>query len=174
MTWRIFLNSWQDVLRKPVAMPFKEQIARKWIPVVQCFPTSRSQSSPGWPFPKQLSLCPSCLCNVWNSQREGGVLEATMSPLWLWSGFCCQEIPLFRDLLSASSNPHPHPPVHDFKALWKWKVALLHKKIGGDKVINTYFVRESIGAPSLNIHLACWKGNLFQKHWAELTNSLCM
>lgn len=28
--------------------------------------------------------------------------------------------------------------------------------------------------PSLNIHLACWKGNLFQKHWTELTNSLCM
>ena len=154
-----FLEQLTGCLKEPVAMCLKEQIPRTCTVVVLRFASNKSQSLPGWSFPEQLSPWPSPLYHAWNSQRKGGALQTTMSPLLPWSGgFYCQEIPLFRDFIvrilePALSQPqlHPHPlPANEFKALWKWKVALLHKKkIGGDKVINTYFVRESIRATIL-------------------------
>lgn len=152
--------------------------------VVQRFASNKSQSLPGWSFPEQLSPWPSPLHHAWNSQRKGGALQTTMSPLLPWSGgFYCQEIPLFRDFIVCILEPalpqpqlHPHPlPANEFKALWKWKVALLHKKRSGEiKWLTLILFGNPSELPSLNTRLACWKGNLFQKHWTELTNSLCM
>lgn len=139
---------------KPKATHAKEQIPRRSGPVV-----SQEVSCLVYLLDPSQALVtvtlPSLLCLEFAEER--GARRQQQCPLsGSDQGFIVRKSPLSGTSLSASSNrpsaPHPGPsPEDDFKALWKWKVALLHKKkkIGGDKVINTYFVQESIWASIL-------------------------
>lgn len=157
-------------------MHLKEQIPRSV--VVQCFP----KSCLAYLLDPSQALWPSPLYYAWNSQRKGECWRQQQCPLsGSDQGFIVRKSPLSGTSLSAPSNrpsaPHPGPPPEDdFKALWKWKVALLHKKkrLGEIKWLTLILFRNPSELASLSTPLPCWKGNLFQKHWVELTNSLCM
>lgn len=160
----------------------KEQILRTCTVAVQHFPSNKLQSLPGWSFPEQSSPWPFPLYHAWNSQREGGSAADNNVPSWALIRVLLSGNPPFQGLhclhpLTSpplNRSPIPYQPT-DFKALWKWKVALLHKeRLGEIKWLTLILFRNPSEPPSLNTHLACWKGNLFQKHWTELTNSLCM
>lgn len=143
-------------LKEPVAMHLKEQIPRTCIVVVQHFPSNKSQSLPGWSFPKQLSPWPSPLHHAWNSQRKGERCRQQCPLSGSDQGFIVRKSPFSGTSLFASSNqpsPTPSPLAltsQRFQGFIEMKsCSSSQKKIGGDKVINTYFVRKSIRATIL-------------------------
>lgn len=111
--------------------------------------------------------------------KERGVLKQQCPLSGSDQGFIVRKSPFPGPSLSASSNrpsPSPIPCQPTISRLYGNEKLLFFtkKRLGEIKWLTLILFRNPSELPSLNTHLACGKGNLFQKHWTELTNSLCM
>lgn len=163
---KCFWNNGQDVLNKPqAAVHFKERIPRNCPIVIQHF-LNKQFAQPTWyrSFPgRQSSLSPSPpqpLGLEFPKEREYWRQQCPLSGSD--QGFIVRKSPFSGPSLSASSNrpsPSPIPCQPTISRLYgNEKLLFFTKKIGGDKVINTYFVQESIRATILEHSFGLWEG----------------